>query len=146
MLVYSFFFFKQKTAYEMRISDWSSDVCSSDLYRPRIGALQVLHFGQHETQGFGMAPNGAAPVRRMMRLGGIRNDQRGPLQNLPDMIQPPRPQVGVARRPLTRNHGVVDAVVAKQFPALRPCGLDRFPHFPVSFICAFPQAPPKFAA
>src|SRR3546814_1130460 len=42
MLVYSliayymvshcfFFFFKQKTAYEMRISDWSSDVCSSDL-------------------------------------------------------------------------------------------------------------------
>src|SRR3546814_8927067 len=29
-----FFFFKQKTAYEMRISDWSSDVCSSDLLRP----------------------------------------------------------------------------------------------------------------
>src|SRR3546814_8102640 len=27
----SFFFFKEKTAYEMRISDWSSDVCSSDL-------------------------------------------------------------------------------------------------------------------
>src|SRR3546814_13594999 len=31
-LLYSFFFFKQKTAYEMRISDWSSDVCSSDLF------------------------------------------------------------------------------------------------------------------
>src|SRR3546814_3959089 len=30
-LLFSFFFFKQKTAYEMRISDWSSDVCSSDL-------------------------------------------------------------------------------------------------------------------
>src|SRR3546814_5850668 len=29
-----FFFFKQKTAYEMRISDWSSDVCSSDLLDP----------------------------------------------------------------------------------------------------------------
>src|SRR3546814_3645766 len=29
-----FFFFKQKTAYEMRISDWSSDVCSSDLAGP----------------------------------------------------------------------------------------------------------------
>src|SRR3546814_9697820 len=28
-----FFFFKQKTAYEMRISDWSSDVCSSDLIK-----------------------------------------------------------------------------------------------------------------
>src|SRR3546814_21146667 len=33
MFVYFLFFFKQKTAYEMRISDWSSDVCSSDLQR-----------------------------------------------------------------------------------------------------------------
>src|SRR3546814_4488202 len=34
MFIYQFvfFFFKQKTAYEMRISDWSSDVCSSDLH------------------------------------------------------------------------------------------------------------------
>src|SRR3546814_2922974 len=31
MVVVLLFFFKQKTAYEMRISDWSSDVCSSDL-------------------------------------------------------------------------------------------------------------------
>src|SRR3546814_6728118 len=31
MCLFVFFFFKQKTAYEMRISDWSSDVCSSDL-------------------------------------------------------------------------------------------------------------------
>src|SRR3546814_4166061 len=31
-VMFVFFFFKQKTAYEMRISDWSSDVCSSDLY------------------------------------------------------------------------------------------------------------------
>src|SRR3546814_1636552 len=37
--VRTFFFFKQKTAYEMRISDWSSDVCSSDLLVPPIGAL-----------------------------------------------------------------------------------------------------------
>src|SRR3546814_7892698 len=31
LFILIFFFFKQKTAYEMRISDWSSDVCSSDL-------------------------------------------------------------------------------------------------------------------
>src|SRR3546814_1655308 len=31
LTLFHFFFFKQKTAYEMRISDWSSDVCSSDL-------------------------------------------------------------------------------------------------------------------
>src|SRR3546814_18735963 len=35
---YFVFFFKQKTAYEMRISDWSSDVCSSDLVRRWPGA------------------------------------------------------------------------------------------------------------
>src|SRR3546814_13637520 len=34
-----FFFFKQKTAYEMRISDWSSDVCSSDLIDDVDGAI-----------------------------------------------------------------------------------------------------------
>src|SRR3546814_6471157 len=36
-----FFFFKQKTAYEMRISDWSSDVCSSDLN------MQITSYLEH---------------------------------------------------------------------------------------------------
>src|SRR3546814_2324077 len=35
------FFFKQKTAYEMRISDWSSDVCSSDLVAGRCRTVAV---------------------------------------------------------------------------------------------------------
>src|SRR3546814_1400268 len=39
--VFFFFFFKQKTAYEMRISDWSSDVCSSDL--PGTGSVNDFH-------------------------------------------------------------------------------------------------------
>src|SRR3546814_7410971 len=41
------FFFKQKTAYEMRISDWSSDVCSSDLNRffVVLGALVLVFAG-----------------------------------------------------------------------------------------------------
>src|SRR3546814_1874495 len=38
------FFFKQKTAYEMRISDWSSDVCSSDL--PEGTEVQSAKFGR----------------------------------------------------------------------------------------------------
>src|SRR3546814_15909744 len=37
-----FFFFKQKSAYEMRISDWSSDVCSSDLVRAHLRIPCVL--------------------------------------------------------------------------------------------------------
>src|SRR3546814_7077847 len=46
-LLFLFFFFKQKTAYEMRISDWSSDVCSSDLMAPVpahiLAAQPILH-------------------------------------------------------------------------------------------------------
>src|SRR3546814_15334801 len=38
MFILCFFFFKQKTAYERRISDWSSDVCSSDLIGKLPGA------------------------------------------------------------------------------------------------------------
>src|SRR3546814_8927902 len=37
-----FLFFKQKTAYEMRISDWSSDVCSSDLIRTHKRLLDIV--------------------------------------------------------------------------------------------------------
>src|SRR3546814_5011031 len=36
------FFFKQKTAYEMRISDWSSDVCSSDLFLPLVDPREAM--------------------------------------------------------------------------------------------------------
>src|SRR3546814_18681470 len=45
-----FFFFKQKTAYEMRISDWSSDVCSSDLGAgaARGGALPLVPGLRHQ--------------------------------------------------------------------------------------------------
>src|SRR3546814_2629047 len=45
-MVSSFFFFKQKTAYEMRISDWSSDVCSSDLPAARDDRFGGLHARQ----------------------------------------------------------------------------------------------------
>src|SRR3546814_5359787 len=41
LLIFFLFFFKQKTAYEMRISDWSSDVCSSDLTSSRCAASTV---------------------------------------------------------------------------------------------------------
>src|SRR3546814_6697221 len=37
VMIYCIFFFKQKTANEVRISDWSSDVCSSDLHNPACG-------------------------------------------------------------------------------------------------------------
>src|SRR3546814_1280488 len=51
-MLFLFFFFKQKTAYEMRISDWSSDVCSSDL----------RYVGEGERHRTGLVDH-AAPVR-----------------------------------------------------------------------------------
>src|SRR3546814_10415304 len=57
------FFFKQKTAYEMRISDWSSDVCSSDLPQPRP------ELALHETARLGFQPFLPAPLRRRHRPG-----------------------------------------------------------------------------
>src|SRR3546814_4648777 len=81
-----FFFFKQKTAYEMRISDWSSDVCSSDLFRlPRDGrdvardggnlfVAQAL-VGGHDADA---AANGGADLvfRRLQRVEA-RADRAG---------------------------------------------------------------------
>src|SRR3546814_4075345 len=86
---YSFlyvFFFKQKTAYEVRIIDWSSDVCSSDLHRnfadfePREGSLlpeipaKVPHF--HKCPAVAGAPFAAKkrsnqmPVRNVITRSG----------------------------------------------------------------------------
>src|SRR3546814_7559782 len=72
----SFFFFKQKTAYEMRISDWSSDVCSSDLRMRGRGDLR--RFGEQ----FGKPPRRARRAQQLtINLGQCleraRDDPRG---------------------------------------------------------------------
>src|SRR3546814_16866486 len=54
MQYFCFFFFKQKTAYEMRISDWSSDVCSSDL-REEFEMRQPQIEPAHDVAGIGDA-------------------------------------------------------------------------------------------
>src|SRR3546814_9472259 len=60
------FFFRQKTAYEMRISDWSSDVCSSDLLRHRgrhaNGRRQLCSIRRRELCNESIA-NGAEPSK-----------------------------------------------------------------------------------
>src|SRR3546814_8397548 len=66
-----FFFFKQKTAYEMRISDWSSDVCSSDLIgEHRRGLADRGHVADERR---GDAPVG--PYLHLRRQFGIAPDE-----------------------------------------------------------------------
>src|SRR3546814_14933753 len=59
MGVYDFFFFKQKTAYDMRISNWSSDVCSSDLLLnlQTAGAVRLVLTLKHDDLDFGLVVN-----------------------------------------------------------------------------------------
>src|SRR3546814_9833178 len=75
------FFFKQKTAYEMRISDWSSDVCSSDLCAVATEHMRI-------TPGRVILAPGDAHIR-VVRLGGgaaIRLDrQRVPSGCMPSV-------------------------------------------------------------
>src|SRR3546814_7298120 len=65
-------FFKQKTAYEMRISDWSSDVCSSDLSATVAAAFAYLAFGSMFLGFFawyrGLAIGGIARVGQVQLL------------------------------------------------------------------------------
>ena len=72
-----FFFFKQKTAYEIYQCDWSSDVCSSDLVRAVIcayyefaGKLPKVIFHDQKVFCFGADNNGnvAAPARQFLYL------------------------------------------------------------------------------
>src|SRR3546814_7578225 len=67
-----FFFFKQKTAYEMRISDWSSDVCSSDLIGQYIHGNEPSH---HVAYLYAYA---GAPWRTQERLKQIVDSQYKP--------------------------------------------------------------------
>src|SRR3546814_1309639 len=78
-----FFFFKQKTAYEMRISDWSSDVCSSDLavsaweeswkqsdpdYRLKAGRVrEKVELLVMRRQGAPLSPNDALALAKQAR-------------------------------------------------------------------------------
>src|SRR3546814_2048838 len=67
---YGIVFFKQKTAYEMRISDWSSDVCSSDLLGAGalLGSLVEAEPGQ-DTRGAGRGGVGADGGQTLVQLG-----------------------------------------------------------------------------
>src|SRR3546814_2828206 len=81
-----FFFFKQKTAYEMRISDWSSDVCSSDLdihsckRGPAAGEMTPNLFHVEGMGEFRIAPGtklGGQPINhlgRIQKTGGVQWD------------------------------------------------------------------------
>src|SRR3546814_1622088 len=78
-----FFFFKQKTAYEMRISDWSSDVCSSDLHpvedRIAFAIVDVAAVGARDDP---RAPQIAHEALILLRRQMVRHVQAAQFSNV----------------------------------------------------------------
>src|SRR3546814_13505467 len=72
----SFFFSKQKTAYELRISDWSSDVCSSDLGLTEDPALLDVQIGEDNALTVGGEIIGHVTGLRFRPVGHDSTDQR----------------------------------------------------------------------
>src|SRR3546814_4026691 len=85
------FFFKQKTAYEMRISDWSSDVCSSDLSQEKLSGSDFINqyccaamlfpfrWGARTVKGITSAENGSFRALQISRATFIgRAHKRSP--------------------------------------------------------------------
>src|SRR3546814_5196988 len=87
-----FFFFKQKTAYEMRISDWSSDVCSSD--------LDEIGLTKRNSDGYRLLPDGR-PLEIIVETAGENDEEVDVLELIRDSWR----QIGVKlfTKPLQRE-------------------------------------------
>src|SRR3546814_4801519 len=71
--LFIFFFVKQKTAYELRISDWSSDVCSSDLRRG-LGVEDAVADMPHLTEAM-LVTLGKAGIKTLDDLADLATDE-----------------------------------------------------------------------
>src|SRR3546814_14979614 len=89
LFVCLFLFFKQKTAYEMRISDWSSDVCSSDLSRSSRspssagGCTSTMKSATHAGRARKSWPRGTAPLVTKGPSGGYTKTITDPIGGNP---------------------------------------------------------------
>src|SRR3546814_4773863 len=108
------FFFKQKTAYEMRISDWSSDVCSSDLFpKPSAQPPSTVYWNALATWGIlRPGPNARAISRaqahRLLGSGKTATDDDGHL-----LVSSEPPFVKMQRRPANWLDGEISLRMEK---------------------------------
>src|SRR3546814_8974379 len=103
-----FFFFKQKTAYELRISDWSSDVCSSDLERVRsenVGECGIVDHPHRSVdqrgaaRGIGFTPRPCQPLFGKVAAASGRSGG----QPLEQSVKQRAPTRGIGRRRRERD-------------------------------------------
>src|SRR3546814_13562631 len=116
-----FFFFTQKTAYEMRISDWSSDVCSSDLFAAYFGATnlaervhRIRRRRDHQRSGDAPQPGGLEAVLVELREAGVTFDELAaflPRLSIEPVFTAHPPEV-VRRALPDKEHTLVESLVA----------------------------------
>src|SRR3546814_8335652 len=70
-LIAEFFFLKQKTVYELRISDWSSDVCSTDLLRAIVDQLGRTRRLTEQLLSLAHASQADSPPRQLLDLNEV---------------------------------------------------------------------------
>src|SRR3546814_8456506 len=111
------FFFKQKTAYEMRISDWSSDVCSSDLLGRKhsaiLSALQIFTDEQKADHNL-VVFIGSEGIEQVAFTRASKNGAGdGPKPPRPDYSQKVMDQLGNVRMMAVREAIVTDPAIGR---------------------------------
>src|SRR3546814_11784469 len=92
---FCFFFFKQKTAYEMRISDWSSDVCSSDLRDQQDDLIRRVFDADFQDYVMEHDIDHAYPnaLWTLVVLAGMHLEQKGIIENFEHRTDDDRDQI-----------------------------------------------------
>src|SRR3546814_17853833 len=115
-----FFFFKQKTAYEMRISDWSSDVCSSDLFPvdDAVDEIDRVLVGRKRHQDTAIARGVAARADEF----GLEADRRAIGDDLKIMIGEARQQRAARHLGDAGERGIETAFIEQRAAEERDTG------------------------
>src|SRR3546814_1712421 len=108
---FCFLFFKQKTAYELRISDWSSDVCSSDLPARRGDCWRLFLCDGRAVRQYG----------ERLRPGGQGDDRRGSLRPHRRGRRAREPTGRRGRRPVPHRRPALSDRTGRSGGAARQC-------------------------
>src|SRR3546814_16778665 len=113
MLIDIVFFFKQKTAYEMRISDWSSDVCSSDLSSSRR-AMKNMNSAKPSPPTIAINATPGPPPKVASTIASTHHDTAS--SNAPAVSESVQSAVSARPRSLMMRASIGTAVSAKHAP------------------------------
>src|SRR3546814_510128 len=140
------FFFKQKTAYEIRISDWSSDVCSSDLYRKRANRCEwKIRVAIRLRRGASPRPESAqAPEERKMNkdiiIAGYARTPMGGFQGALASVSAPELGAVAVKAAVERSGAAPEAIDRIYMGCVLPAALGQAPARQAALGAGLPQS------